>query len=208
MLLNNYIKCIALLLLFSFNKCLSFNIKSRVISSIISFGILSNPVISIAQDDPYTASRFTAILNELVRLDSNWDTIVKGEGDNVRRVLGTVYKAPKCESPLCNYPSLIKGYAINHGFDIDLDAYDESSQELLEALNQADFLSYSQVFAEYGNGGGGRYYHHLIHHYRHLYIIIIIIISDYISDSRKQIKRSIKSLEEVIKIIEPQNSSP
>jgi hypothetical protein len=77
---------------------------------------------------------------------------------------------------------LIKGFARNHGDEIDLGEYDEKSQELLEALNQADYLAYSALFSDYGNGGGGK---------------------DYVADSHKQIKRSIKSLEEIIKIIEP-----
>ena len=160
----------------------SYSLKS-CIASIISFGIVYQyPLISLSVDDPYPFSRFTAVYNELDRLDKNWDSIVKGEGDNVRRVLGTVYKPPSCESPLCNYHSLIKGFARNHGDEIDLGEYDEKSQELLEALNQADYLAYSALFSDYGNGGGGK---------------------DYVADSHKQIKRSIKSLEEIIKIIEP-----
>jgi hypothetical protein len=67
-----------------------------------------------------------------------------------------VYKPPVCSSPLCNYQSLIKGFARNHGDEIDLEEYDDKSQELLEALNQADFLAYSALFADYGNGGGGK----------------------------------------------------
>lgn len=112
-----------------------------------------------------------------------------------------VYKPPVCSSPLCNYQSLIKGFARNHGDEIDLEEYDDKSQELLEALNQADFLAYSALFADYGNGGGGKgnfifYYDYYDHNF---------IIQDYIADSHKQIKRSVKSLEEIIKIIGPTN---
>ena len=34
-------------------------------------------------------ARFSQGLKELQNLDSNWDTIVKGQGDNIRRKLGT-----------------------------------------------------------------------------------------------------------------------
>lgn len=157
--------------------------KTRVISSIVSIGILIHPQSSIAasKEDPYTVGSFVKIYDELVRLDQNWDQIVKGEGDNVRRVLGNVYKPPVCESPLCNYQGLIKNYAQNHGDEIELDEYDEKSEELLEALNQADFLAYSALFSDYGNGGGGR---------------------NYIADSRKQVKKAIVAIDAVIKIIE------
>ena len=160
----------------------SINFKTRIISSIVSISLFSQPQISLSsQEDPYTIGSFVNIYNELVKLDQNWDEIVKGQGDNVRRVLGTVYKPPLCESPLCNYQGLIKNYARNHGDELDLDEYIEKSQELLEALNQADYLAYSALFSEYGNGSGGK---------------------DYVQDSRKQVKKAIKATDEVIKIIE------
>jgi hypothetical protein len=57
------------------------------------------------------------------------------------------------------------------------------SSELLQALNQADFLAYSAIFQEYGNGGGGK---------------------DYIDLSHKQVVRSINAMKDCIAVLEKQ----
>lgn len=124
--------------------------------------------------------RFVNGLKELENLDTNWDKIVKGEGDNIRRKLGTVYKPPACESPLCGFSNFVPRYVKTHE-DINLAEFDGPSGELLEALNQADFLAYSSIFSEYGNGGGGK---------------------DYIDDSRGQVKKAIVAMKKVIEVIE------
>lgn len=53
--------------------------------------------------------------------------------------------------------------------------------QYLQALNQADFLAYSSIFAGYGNGGSG---------------------VDFIEESHKQVQKAITNLEDMIKIIE------
>ena len=63
------------------------------------FGGLNS--IANALDDPVAIRRFEASLKELTELDNNWISIVRSDGDNVRRRLGTVYSPPKCEPSLC-----------------------------------------------------------------------------------------------------------
>eukprot|EP01031_Cornospumella_fuschlensis_P042287 gene42287-51638_t len=65
--------------------------------------------------------------------------------------------------------------------DLDVVEFEEPARELLEALNQADFLAYSSIFSEYGNGGGG---------------------ADYIKDSHAQVKRAVLLMDDVLKSIE------
>eukprot|EP01041_Mallomonas_annulata_P011320 gene11320-23689_t len=125
-------------------------------------------------------NRYESALNELKRLDTNWDNIVQGKGDNIRRCLGTVYTPPKCESPLCSFPIFTEKFVRAHLEDLDVDAFEEPNSALLTALNQADFLAYSSVFSEYGNGGGG---------------------ADYIDLSHKQVKKSIVSMQEIIDVL-------
>lgn len=78
-----------------------------------------------ALDDPVAISRFEDSLNELVKLDNNWNSIVKGEGDNVRRRLGTVYSPPKCESPLCGFESFVTKFVKSHD-DLDISEFQDS----------------------------------------------------------------------------------
>lgn len=138
------------------------------------------PDFSRAAIDPVSISRFRKGYEDLQELDKNWDSVVKDSGDNIRRVLGTVYANP-CSSPLCSFPTFINKFAKSNVDDLDLSAFDGPSNELLEALNQADFLAYSSVFAGYGNGGGGE---------------------DYIGGSRKQVQRGIAAFKEVLDVIE------
>lgn len=133
-----------------------------------------------AVDDPKSIARFRQGYQDLQDLDKNWDTVVKDSGDNVRRVLGTVYSNP-CSVSLCSFPVFVNKFAKANVDELDLSAFDGPSMELLEALNQADFLAYSSVFSGYGNGGGGE---------------------DYIGGSRKQVQRGIKAFKEVLEVIE------
>ena len=125
-------------------------------------------------------SRFEAGLSELRRLDTDWTTIVKGGGDNIRRYLGTVYTPPTCSSPLCSYPIFIDKFVRAHYDDFDVESFEEPKSMLLEALNQADFLAYSSIFSDYGNGGVGK---------------------DYIASSHVQVKRAITAMEEVLTVL-------
>jgi hypothetical protein len=62
----------------------------------------------------------------------------------------------------------------------DPEEYDTQFLALQEALNAADFLAYSAIFSEYGNGGGGK---------------------DYIALSRVQIKKAIPVMADLIKVV-------
>lgn len=145
----------------------------RTLSSIgCSIGLFTiNPEFSTAVIDPVSVARFRSGYEDLQALDKNWDTAIKDKTgdinpDNIRRVLGTVYKDP-CSAPLCSFTTFINKFVKANGDDLDVSAFDEPSRELQQALNQADFLAYSSVFSAYGNGGGGE---------------------DYIGNSRKQVK--------------------
>ena len=133
---------------------------------------------SLAAISSESLSRWQNAYQELKNLDDNWSTIVKGEGDNIRRKLGTVYSPPSCLNPLCSYDTFVNRFVRENSDDIDFEVFEGPSGELLEALNQADFLAYSSVFSEYGNGGGG---------------------ADYIEQSRKQVKRGVQKFEEILK---------
>lgn len=165
---------------------LGFELTPRVIARILasagcSFGLFtSTPEFSKASIDQDSISRFKKGYENLKELDENWDTVVKDSGDNIRRVLGTVYSDP-CSSPLCSFPIFVNKFAKANVEDLDLSAFDGPSNELLEALNQADFLAYSSVFSGYGNGGGGE---------------------DYIGNSRIQVQRGIVAFKEVLKVID------
>jgi len=90
---------------------------------------------------------------ELAALDRDFFQVVGSRGgDGVRAALGTVYKPPKCEPALCNLPTFVEKI-ITSNPDIDLDAVEEYARELTTALSQADFLAYSAMFADFGNGG-------------------------------------------------------
>ena len=118
-----------------------------------------------ALDDSKSLRRLDAALSELQQLDKGWEQIVHGEGDNVRRRLGTVYSPPSCDSPLCSMDLFLSRFQRAHGEagDLDLEAFEEPAAAFLQALNQADFLAYSSIFSEYGNGGGGANYIALSH---------------------------------------------
>ena len=139
------------------------------------------PNLSVASSDYAEQARFQSGLAQLKKLDSEWDIVSKGGGDNIRRYLGTVYTPPTCTSPLCSYSNFLTKYAQAHLDDLDLGLYEEASGELVTALNQADFLAYSSIFSEYGNGGGGK---------------------NYIAESHTQVRKAIDALEHVLDIIE------
>jgi len=151
-----------------------------VISAALSYA----PFAIAAGVDGDSIDRYTKVLYELKALDSTWSDTIKG-GDDVRRVLGTVYSNTKgCTSSLCGFTQFQNKFVGRYGSELDdFGSFEQSSSELLEALNQADFLSYSSNFADYGNGGGG---------------------ADYIKDSRKQIRRAVTSLEEILPQIRKQ----
>ena len=158
-------------------------LAARIIGSLgCSIGMFSSsPSFSEAAiNDPTGIARFKQGYKDLQDLDKNWDSVVKDSGDNVRRVLGTVYANP-CSVSLCSFPIFVNKFAKANVDELDLSAFDGPSMELLEALNQADFLAYSSVFSGYGNGGGGE---------------------DYIAGSRKQVKRGIEAFKEVLAVIE------
>ena len=147
-----------------------------------SFVLASQSYIYPASAIDADTARFSQGLKELQNLDANWDGIVKGQGDNIRRKLGTVYSPPVCESPLCGFSNFVPKFVKSHD-DIDLPEFEEPSSDLLEQLNQADFLAYSSVFADYGNGGGQTS-------------------EDYIKESRAQVKKAIVSMKKVIDVLE------
>ena len=64
---------IALIALCIIKHSSSYSLKARIASSLISISIVTNPLISRGQDDPYPFSRFQDAYNELVKLDNNWD---------------------------------------------------------------------------------------------------------------------------------------
>lgn len=130
--------------------------------------------------DPPAIARFEAAREELRNLDDKWESIVQHEGDNVRRKLGTVYTPPLCTNPLCGFPNFVQKFVKAHPDDLDLPAFEEPMTEFLQAINQADFLAYSSVFSDYGNGGNGE---------------------DYIGNSRTQVKRALSAIDEVLKIV-------
>lgn len=145
----------------------------------ISAALCYAPTVIAVGTDGGSIDRYAKVLGELKTLDDTWsDQTVKG-GDDVRRVLGTVYSNTKgCTSSLCGFTQFQNKFVSKYGADLeDFASFEQSSSQLLEALNQADFLAYSANFADYGNGGGG---------------------SDYIKDSRTQVKRAITLLEEIL----------
>jgi len=138
----------------------------------------SNRVYAYEGDD---MTRFASILNELEMLDNSWDTVVMNKGDNIRRKLGTVYTPPICSSPLCGVSNYIPKYVKTHYDDLDVVSFEDPSNRFLQAYNQADFLAYSSMFADYGNGGGTG--------------------TDYIELSHEQVKKAIEATKEMIQVI-------
>ena len=127
------------------------------------------------------ALRFAAARSSLQDLDSVWDNKVGNDGDAIRRVLGTVFTPPRCSVPLCGFEKFGRDFLISHFDEIsDADAFDTELGKTNDYLNQADFLAYSSIFSEYGNGGGGK---------------------DYIAESRVQVKKAIESLDALQNLI-------
>ena len=87
-----------------------------------------------------------------MNLDKNWDAV--SNGDSVRKVLGTVYSPPKCSVALCSFSVFTNKFVQDNYDDFNTDDFETISADYLEAINQADFLAYSSLFSEYGNGGG------------------------------------------------------
>ena len=96
-------------------------------------------------NDPVAVKRFNDALQSLQALDKNWDSIVKGQGDNIRRQLGTVYTPPKCESPLCSFPTFVNKFVQSHE-DLDVISFEDPIAEVLEAVNQVSRLIYFHFF--------------------------------------------------------------
>ena len=156
-----------------------FALVRRVVGSVGCAFALAGPVGAAIPSD--AMQRWKTAASELEALDKDWDTIVKGEGDNVRRRLGTVYAPPKCLPALCSFNLFVPRFIVDNSDDIDMDTFEGPSGELLEALNQADFTAYSAVFSDYGNGGGG---------------------ANYIEQSRAQVQRSIKVMKQILSQLE------
>jgi hypothetical protein len=162
---------------------LSQNIKSwgRALAIIVSINAnIVHPNLVIAKlDDMASINRFKASLSELERLDREW-TKYQSNGDDIRRILGTVYSPPSCDSPLCSSEAFVQKFVRGNMDELDFEAFEGPSSKYLRALNQADFLAYSSIFAGYGNGGSG---------------------VDYIEESHKQVKKAIVQLKDMISVI-------
>lgn len=158
---------------------------SIVISTIVAFSPPSSLPSQAAIEDIAIIRRFHQAREELATLDKDWDKIVNGDGDNIRRRLGTVYRtdgATRCDRALCSFTLFVEKVARDgHADNLDIVAYEEESRSLLDALNQADYLAYSSIFSDYGNGGHGE---------------------DWIGDSHVQVKRALSLMDKVITIIE------
>lgn len=116
------------------------------------------PQCSVAKiDDTASIERFNKAYVELSDLDNNWNVIVSkteesdGNGDAIRRRLGTVYKPPACEVALCSFSSFTQKFVNNNYDSIDIDKFEGISSEINEALTQADFLAYSAIFNEFSS---------------------------------------------------------
>ena len=173
--------------------------RNSWISVMTGMAVMMTPMISIIPSDHHhhhqiyinnnrayayegdDIARFTSILSELEVLDNKWDSIVLSKGDNIRRKLGTVYTPPLCASPLCGVSNYIPKYVKTHYDDLDVVSFEDPSSKFLQAYNQADFLAYSSMFADYGNGGGTGI--------------------DYIELSHEQVKKAIEATKEMIQII-------
>eukprot|EP01038_Epipyxis_sp_PR26KG_P006018 gene6018-8288_t len=180
---SNPIPSLLLQSLQSFSSCS----RNLILSSLVCCSLFGPiPSHAVVSSDIEGMTRFESSLVELMTLDRDWEKVLTSggpqspEGDNIRRKLGTVYSPPKCESSLCSFPIFVNKFARAHTDDLDVSAFEEPINKFLEALNQADFLAYSSVFSDYGNGGGGK---------------------DYLNDSHNQVKRAIVELKEVIKVL-------
>lgn len=148
-------------------------VASTLLSLSLPFMTMNNAH-AVVQDD-VGISRLAAVSTSLKDLDANWEKKVGSDGDAVRRVLGTVFTPPRCNAPLCGFEKFGRDFLKNHFDDInDVDKFDEELGKTNDFLNQADFLAYSAIFSEYGNGGGGK---------------------DYIAESRLQVKKAITAID-------------
>jgi hypothetical protein len=173
-ILNSYVVCIQF-----FSKLRNLGL-SWTASALVLVNTNIQPSFASPIDDPVAISRFQAIQTELLDLDQNWDAIAQRQGDNIRRKLGTVYTPPTCGSPFCGLPKFVQTFIQKHADDLDVAAFEEPMSIVLEAANQADYLAYSSIFSEYGNGGGG---------------------ADYLEKAHLQIKRAVPAIAEVLEVI-------
>lgn len=154
---------------------------ARTTSLLFCFSSFCYPHPAISKiTDTVALERFDRAYENLVDLDSSWSMIK--DGDSIRRRLGTVYTKKSCEeNALCSFSSFTEKFVQKNYDDFDSDAFEAISSQYLEALNQADFLAYSSIFSEYGNGGGG---------------------ADYILQSRVQVQRAAKFIKEAINFLQ------
>jgi len=174
-----------ILLLIPYVTALKLRWLRSVSSALLTVGILGTSDICRAIDASYI-SRYELVKNDLQYLDTNWNTILNGEkkgesspGDNVRRKLGTVYSVNNgCTQSLCGFTNFQNKFIKEYGTDIvDYDSFEIAASSLLESINQADFLAYSSVFSEYGNGGGSQ---------------------NYLDDSHTQVKKALASVNDIL----------
>ena len=142
----------------------------------------------IAAEGGKDYERLRSARKELASLNEDFMEVVKTKGgDGVRSRLGTVYKPPACELSLCSFPSFLEKF-IQSNPDIDLEAIEEPARLLSEAYTQSDFYAYSSNFAEFGAGGG---------------LYGSSPNSDlYLDKSREQVTRTLKLLDEVLRILD------
>lgn len=89
-------------------------------------------------------------------VESKWDDTVKGEPDNVRRVLGTVYSQTGFMRPQCSFGASVRNYANDHmDYNSGMEEYDIQFLKAQEALTSADFLASSAIFSEQRRRGQG-----------------------------------------------------
>lgn len=124
----------------------SFWLGCRKVAALSTLSVsLAMPSIAIDSDSIIRMEKAQATLTNL---DNNWEKIVQGQGDNIRRKLGTVYTPPTCESPLCGFPQFVNRFVQNNYDELDIPAFEEPMGQFLEAINQADYLAYSSIFSE------------------------------------------------------------
>ena len=117
-----------------------------------------SPAYAATVEDRTSLERFEVAYKELVDLDQDWNKIVQktedfdGNGDSVRRWLGTVYKPPVCDRALCSFSSFTQKF-VNSNYDSlgDVEAFESIATDINEALTQADFLAYSAIFNEFSS---------------------------------------------------------
>lgn len=77
--------------------------------------------------DEVSSKRFQSSLEELKNLDKNWAKY-SNNGDDIRRVLGTVYSTNGCTSPLCSPEAFIKKFVRNNLDELDYDTFEVPSR--------------------------------------------------------------------------------